>query len=98
MNVILFGQKHFACQVAGLIRSRPGWHLRAVSAPPGDRLRREANYPGTSILDSARNLNAADLHKACGGTAPPSGGKPSPPSACSPPNRTMHQTPDYRRR
>lgn len=70
MNVILFGQKHFACEIAKLIRSRPDWRLCAVSAPPGDRLRHFATYRGTAVLDGPGNLRAEHLREVCGGSAP----------------------------
>lgn len=70
MNIILFGQKHFGCEVAKLILEMPGLHLAAISAPPEDRLHSFAQEQNIPVLDKARNLTAEDLHDVCNGRAP----------------------------
>lgn len=70
MKTIIFGQKHFACEVARLIMARPGWQLCAISAPPGDRLAKLAADHQIPLLGKARALTAAYLRHVCRDNTP----------------------------
>jgi methionyl-tRNA formyltransferase len=50
MNVLLAGQKWFGAEVFAALRALPGVSVRAVSAPPDDRLARAAWAAGVEII------------------------------------------------
>jgi len=52
MNVLLAGQKWFGAEVFAALRALPGVSVRAVSAPPDDRLARAAWAAGVEIIQA----------------------------------------------